>query len=124
MARVGRLINTSTGITLLSHVRWCDSFLCKLRGLMFRSHLEDGEGLLMVEPRASRSGASIHMLFMSFSIATIWLDDSMCIVDTVLAKPWRPAYVPAKPAKYTLEASSELLNKVSVGEKLTFEPIE
>ena len=120
---MGRLINTSTGTILLSKVHWCDSFLCKLRGLMFRSHLEDGEGLLMVEPRASRSGASIHMLFMSFPIATIWLDGSMCVVDSVLAKPWRPAYIPAKAAKFTLEASSDLLSKVSVGETLVFEPI-
>lgn len=77
----------------------------------------------MVEPIASRSGASIHMLFMSFPIATIWLDGSMCVVDAVLAKPWRPAYIPAKPAKYTLETASDLLNKISVGETLAFEPI-
>src|SRR5687767_11397188 len=109
MAKIGRLVNKNTGEELLSNVHWCSSFLCRMRGLMFRSRLHSGEGLLMVEPIPSRAGASIHMMFMNFAIATIWLDSEFVVVDTVLAKPWRLAYAPAKAAKYTLEADPALL---------------
>lgn len=120
MAKVGKLVNKSTGEELLSGVRWCSSFLCRARGLMMRSHLENGEGLLMVEPIASRAGASIHMLFMRFPIATIWLDADFRVVDTVLAQPWRLAYAPSQAAKYTLETDPALLSRVSVGDSLEF----
>ena len=120
MSRVGQLINTQSGAVTLEHVRWCSSFLCKLRGLMFRRSLGDGEGLLMVEPAAGRLSTSIHMFFMAFSIATIWLDREMTVVDKVLAKPWRPFYMSAKAAKYTLEAAPEVLDRVEIGDQLTF----
>jgi uncharacterized protein len=120
MAKIGSLVNTKTGEELLSGVRWCSSFLCRTRGLMFRSQLEQGEGLLMVEPIASRAGASIHMLFMRFPIAAIWLDANFEVVDTVLAKPWRLAYAPAKAAKYTLETDPAMLSRVAVGDRLEF----
>jgi uncharacterized protein len=121
MSKVGRLVNRANGTVLLERAVWCSSFFCKLRGLMFRAYLEPGEGLLMVEPRASRSGPSIHMLFMAFPIATIWLDESFAVVDKVLAKPWALAYVPSRAAKYTLEATPELLDRVAVGDTLAFE---
>jgi uncharacterized protein len=120
MARHGRLINAETSDILLENTVWCSSFFCRLRGLMFRRRLELGEGLLMVEPWASRSGTSIHMLFMAFPIAAIWLDESFRVVDKVLARPWALAYVPSQAAKYTLEAAPELLDRVAVGDTLAF----
>jgi uncharacterized membrane protein (UPF0127 family) len=120
MARVGQLVNSQSGVVYLEHVRWCSSFLCKLRGLMFRNGLEPGEGLLMAEPIAGRMSTSIHMFFMAFSIATVWLDKEFRVVDKVLAKPWRPMYMSAKPAIYTLEAAPELLDRLEIGDQLTF----
>jgi len=120
MSRVGQLVSNESGTVYLEHVRWCSSFLCKLRGLMFRHSLKPGEGLLMVEPSPSRAATAIHMFFMAFSIATIWMDDEFRVVDKVLAKPWRPAYVPAKAARYTLEAAPSLLDQIEVGDQLAF----
>jgi uncharacterized membrane protein (UPF0127 family) len=117
----GQLLDASTRDVLLGKVRWCSSFACKFMGLMFRRRLEPGEGLLLVEPRASRSATAIHMLFMAFSIATVWLDDEFRVVDKALARPWRLAYVPAKPARYTLEAAPVLLDRVDIGDVLLFE---
>ncbi len=91
---------------------------------MFRAALHPGEGLLLVEPRASRMNSSIHMLFMRFPIAVIWLDGDLRVVDTVLARPWRPVYLPARPARYTLEAAPPLLECVAVGDELSLEPTE
>jgi len=120
MSRVGQLINSQTGAVALEHVHWCSSFFCKLRGLMFRRTLGPGEGLLMVEPAAGRVTTSIHMFFMAFSIATVWMDSQFTVVDKVLAKPWRPFYMPARAACYTLEAAPDLLERVEIGDRLAF----
>jgi hypothetical protein len=87
---------------------------------MFRLKLSPEEGLLMVEPYASRLNTAIHMFFMFFPIATIWLDDNFCVVDMVLARPWF-VYVPRKPARYTLETHPSLLENIQIGERLSYE---
>lgn len=120
MSRVGQLINIQSGAVILEHVRWCSSFLCKLRGLMFRRALGAGEGLLMVEPVSGRMSTSIHMFFMAFSISTVWLDSQLTVVDKVLAKPWRPFYMSSKAARYTLEAAPDLLARIEIGDQLAF----
>lgn len=124
MPVIGKLTRQHDGETLLSRVTWCDSFGCRLRGLMFRRDLRDGEGLLLVEDRTSRSSAAIHMLFMRFPIAAVWLDDDFRVVDAVCAQPWRPVYVPAQAARYTLEANPDLLSCVAIGDELVFERLE
>jgi uncharacterized membrane protein (UPF0127 family) len=90
---------------------------------MFRRSLSLDEGLLLVEGHESRASTSIHMLFMAFPIAAIWLDETFHVVDMTLAKPWRPAYIPRKPARYALEADPHLLNLLSIGDVVAFEPI-
>ncbi len=124
MSRLGHLVLQTTGEVLLTRVQWCSSFACKLRGLMFRRQLPPGEGLLLVEAYESRASTAIHMLFMAFPIAAIWLDSSFRVVDKVLAKPWRPAYAPARAARYTLETHPDVLNRVSVGDVLSFEDVQ
>jgi uncharacterized membrane protein (UPF0127 family) len=121
MPKTGHLLNLTSNDLLLDQICWCSSFLCKLRGLMFRRELGAGEGLLMIEPRAGRMATAIHMLFMAFPIATIWLDSEFIVVDKVYAKPWRLAYVPARAACYTVEAHPSLLDRVQIGDKLLFE---
>lgn len=121
MPKTGRLIRIPGETVLLDQVRWCDLFLCRLRGLMFRRTLAAGEGLLLVEPYASRAGTAIHMLFMAFPIATVWLDSDLVVVDKVYARPWRLMYAPARAARYTLEAHPSLLDRVEIGDKLVFQ---
>jgi uncharacterized membrane protein (UPF0127 family) len=87
---------------------------------MLRSTLQSGEGLLMVEALPSKAAAAIHMLFMNFPIAVIWLDSDFTVVDMKLAKPWGLMYAPAKPALYTLEASPDILSQVQIGDKLEY----
>jgi uncharacterized protein len=110
-----------SGATLLAGAQWCTSFLCRLRGLMFRSGLRAGEALILVEPHESRSATAIHMFFVSFAIAAIWVGNSGRVVDKVLARPWRPFYAPRAPARYTLETAPAFLDMVSIGDELVFE---
>ncbi|MBI2975626.1 MAG: DUF192 domain-containing protein [Chloroflexi bacterium] len=115
-----RLVKKNAGIALLTRVKWCDSFLCRLRGLTLRGPLADGEGLVLVERRESRLDTAIHMFFVNFPIAVVWLDARYRVVDTCVALPWRPIYVPKAPAQYVLEAAPALLDHLSPGDELEF----
>jgi len=111
-----------TGEILLARLRWCSSFGCRLRGLWLRPIPDRGEGLVLVEPAESRLATAIHMLFVPFPISVVWLDSGGRVVDTRLALPWRPMYLPRAPARYAVEAAPTLLERVSLGEELAFVP--
>jgi uncharacterized membrane protein (UPF0127 family) len=105
-------------------VRWCSSFLCRLRGLTFRRSLADDEGLLLVQKRENRSDAAIHMLFVWIDLAVIWINSNREVVDVQLAKRWRPFYIPKAPAQYVLEISPAHLSEFNAGDCLSFEEIQ
>jgi uncharacterized protein len=121
MSQFRVLRNADSGAVVLPRAEWCQSFWCRLRGLMFRMNLPDDEGLIFVYGRESRMDTSIHMFFMFFAIAAIWLDKDGRVVHKALAKPWRPAYASSKPAQYVIEARPALLDRVAVGDRLVFE---
>ncbi len=115
-----RAWNESRDEPLLGRVRWCQSFFCRLRGLTFRRRLGADEGILLVGTRESRMDSAIHMLFVFFPIAVIWLDRTGRVVDTALARPFRLAYVPSGPARDVLEGPPDLLKRVNPGDRLRF----
>lgn len=112
--------NETRGERLL-RARRCSSFLCRLRGLTFRQTIGDDEGLLLTGSRESRADAAIHMFFVFFPIAVVWLDKNGKIVDTMLARPFRPFYAPCAPARDVLEGPPSLLEKVEIGDRVRFE---
>ena len=99
--------------------RWCASFACRLRGLMFRRRLAPGEGLLLVEGSTGRTQTAIHMAMVFLPLGVIWLDGDLRVVDQRLALPWR-AYAPAAPARYVLEGEPGVLECVAHGDVLEF----
>lgn len=103
----------------LERVYCCASFACRLRGLTFRRRLEDGEGLLLVGRRESRIDTAIHMFFVFFPITAVWLNSQGRVVDALLARPFRPLYVPRAPARDVLEGPPELLERVQIGDRIT-----
>lgn len=103
---------------VLGHVRRCAGFFCRLRGLTFRRCLGADEGLLLMGRRESRTDAAIHMFFVFFPIAAIWLDPNGQVVDAQLARPFRPLYVPRAPARDILEGPPALLEQVRIGDIL------
>ncbi len=113
--------SADTGRIVLARAKWCQSFWCHFKGLMLRRSLPDDEGLLFVFRRQNVAETTIHMLFMLFPIAAVWLDQDGCVVDAKLAKPWRLVIAPAKAAKYLIEARPVVLERVKVGERLKFE---
>lgn len=105
----------------LGRFRMCASRLCRLRGLMFRRRLP-GDGLFFVFPSSRRApwAVGIHMFFVFFPIAAIWLDEEGRIVHAVEARPFR-IYAPPAPARYLVEGRPALLRRVRPGDRLTWE---
>jgi uncharacterized membrane protein (UPF0127 family) len=63
-----------------------DGFLSRLRGLLGRSALEPGEGLLLTP------SSSVHTFFMRFPIDVVFLDRSLRVVGVSPdLRPWRLA---------------------------------
>lgn len=120
MTQYRKIRNTSRSKTLLARAHWCHSFASKLRGFTFRRHLAEDEGLVLVESSDSRVTTSIHMLFVFFDLAVIWVNNEGQVVDTILARPWRPSYLPQAPARYVIEGHPRLLDEVAVGDSIEF----
>lgn len=115
---------TKNGTIVLPRARLCDTFFCKLRGLTFRRRMEMGDALILAEASDGTSSTSIHMMFVFFPIAAIWLNSAGEVVDCRLAKPFRPIYVPRAPARYVLEGPPELLELLRQGDQVRFDPLE
>ena len=112
--------NLSRTIANPAKVGFCDTFLCRLRGLMFRPSLDPDDGLLLVEKRDSRLDTSIHMFFVPFDLAVFWINSKMTVVDKVIAKSWKPAYLPKADAKFTLEVHPDRWADYEIGDKVEF----
>lgn len=115
------ITNLTTGETVAERVVRCDSFWKRGRGLMFRRALDEDQAYLFVERRESKAQTTIHMLFVFFSIAVVWLDGDRRVVDKALARPFRPYYAPCQPAQYYVEGHPSLLERVSAGDQLAFD---
>ena len=121
MGRTRNIIHIESGQTLVTRAKWCDSFFTKLRGFTFRKRLKRGEGLVLVEKRDNRVTTAIHMLFVNMPLGVLWVNDAGIIVDSVVAKPWRPSYTPKEPARYVIEAEPAIVEQVSIGDTIRFE---
>ncbi len=120
MSKYKRIILGKNGRVLLQKAKWCDNFGSKLRGFTFHRELHSNDALVLVEKKESKLATSIHMLFVAFDLAVIWVNDAGEVVDTVLAKPWRLSYAPQSPARYVIEGHPELLKKLHIGDQITF----
>jgi len=112
--------NRGTGEVLIQSARWCSSRLCRLRGLQFRRRLAPGEALILVKAKDSIANSSIHMLFVFFPIAAVWINSAGRVTSAQLANPWHPYYASAEPACYVLETSPSLLERIQVGDEVDF----
>lgn len=88
---------------------------------MFTSSLPENNGLLLVQGSESRLNASIHMMFMRIDLAVIWINKEYSVVDRVLARKWKLAYLPKRAAQYILETNVSNLSDFNIGDKVSFE---
>jgi len=99
---------------------FCDTFFCRLKGLMFSHVISSETGLLLVESRDSRLDAAIHMFFVNYDLAIIWINGQKQVVDKRVAYRWRPFYMPAAPARYILEIHPDHIQDFYIGDIIDF----
>ena len=98
----------------------CDvanSFLTRGFGLIPRSRLAEGEGLLITKT------GSITMLFMRFAIDAVFLDRSLRVLRVVPdLRPWVPAVgaPPGTDSVLELPAGTAALTHTQAGDELIF----
>jgi uncharacterized protein len=101
-------------------VKYCKSFFCRMLGFMFSKHIEKETGILLVQSRDSRVDSSIHMFFVFTDLAVSWINEDHVVVDRVLARSWKPIYIPKAPARYVLEINPDRLEDFHVGDHVEF----
>jgi len=118
-----RIRNTTNSALREMQVGFCSSFLCRFKGLMFHPGLDKFEGLLLVEDNESRVNSSIHMFFMRFDIAVVWINSKFEVVDVQLARKWHPFYLPAAKSKFTLETHPDRVVDFRIGDIVSFNDV-
>lgn len=99
---------------------YCDSFLCRLKGLMFRKGIPEDWGLLLVQPAESIVNSSIHMFAVPFNLGVVWISQAGIVVDLAEVKKWVGIKSPHEPAKYILEITPSRLKEFKLGDKILF----
>lgn len=112
--------NDTTDTILAYQINICDTFWKRGRGLMFKRTIEEDEALIFCYDKPSIPATTIHMFFVFFDIAVIWLDADRRVVDAQRAKPFRPYYAPRQPAQYFIECHPQTLQWVKVGDQLSW----
>ena len=120
MPRQILLDNETSPLRALLNIKYCDSFLCQLRGFTFRRAIGENEGLVLVQKRDSRMDSSIHMLAVFTPLAVFWINSDHVVVHKKLALPWRLAYFSPEPARYVLEINPDHLDLFEIGHKVKF----
>jgi len=92
-------LRRTDGVVVCERCVVADNPWTRMKGLLGRGGLDDGEGLLI------RPTGSIHMFFMRFSIDAVFLDRDLRILKVAPdLKPWRMAA--KKGAKQVLEIAA------------------
>ena len=109
-----RLVNKTTGKTLISRLEVAGTFWSRNKGLLGRKHLSSDQALLI--PRCN----AIHTFFMKFPIDLVFVNRKMVVTKTMTrVKPGR-VVLPVWRAWSVIECCEGFLteNPVRVGEEL------
>jgi len=107
-------LTRADGTVVCERCSLADSPVARMKGLLGRDGLEQGEGLLL------RPAASIHTFFMRFPIDAVFLDKSLVVVGIEDAiDPWRTAKQRGAKSVLELPAGESTRRGLSVGDQLT-----
>ena len=110
MSRI--LINEADGKTVVSDLEIATSTVARTRGLLGRSSLPQGAGLLLLPC------GSIHMWFMRFPIDAAFLDREMRVLKISRnLKPWALGWAPRQ-THCVLETAVGVLADLKPGDRL------
>jgi uncharacterized membrane protein (UPF0127 family) len=106
-------VEQEDGSVVCERCEVADRPFARMRGLLGRSTLEPGDGILL------RPAASVHTLFMRFPIDAVFVDRDLVVQKVVpdLA-PWRAAGHRGARATFELAAGEAGRRRLQVGDRL------
>lgn len=108
------MLRRADGSVLCARCELAERPLARMRGLLGRSGLAPGEGMLF------RPAGSIHMFFMRFEIDAVFCDADLAVLKVVRdLRPWRTAS--ARGAKVVVELPAGGAEGVRVGDRLSLD---
>jgi len=113
-----RLVNRTRGAVLADRVQRAERVLDRMRGLLGRAGLGEGEAL------AIAPCGSIHTFFMKFAIDAVFLDRRGRVVRALASlRPWRATRFHLR-AEQVVELPAGTLSRTGTrkGDELAFEP--
>jgi uncharacterized protein len=109
-----RTLSREDGTVVCERCTLADSPVTRLKGLLGRDGLEQGEGLLL------RPASSIHTFFMRFPIDVVFLDRALMVLGIEDAiDPWRTAAQRGAKAVLELPAGESSRRGLAVGDRLS-----
>jgi uncharacterized protein len=93
-----------------------DGMFTRMRGLLGRRDLPEGEGILL------RPASSVHTAFMQFPIDVVFVDRDLVVLKVVPELPaWRAAACRGAKATFELAAGEAARRGVETGTRLSLE---
>jgi uncharacterized protein len=115
--RLARVV-TESGKLVCERCEIADSSFARARGLLGRSGLEPGGGMLI------EGAGSVHMFFMRFPIDVVFLARDRTVVGVrYYLRPWRVAAARRAVASLELPAGRAAEAGVEKGDRLAFEDL-
>src|SRR5690349_3845298 len=116
MATLARVVRED-GAAVCERCVVAASALTRMRGLLGRSELPPGEGILL------RPASSVHTAFMRFPIDVVFVDRDLVVQKVVPSlPPWRAAGCRGAKATFELSAGEAERRGVVAGTKLVLDP--
>ena len=107
-------LRRTDGTIVCERVLVADSPLLRLRGLLGRDGLEEGEGLLL------QPASAVHTCFMRFPIDAVFLDRHLVVLGIADGlEPWRAAGRLGAKAVLELPAGFSAARGLRIGDELT-----
>jgi uncharacterized membrane protein (UPF0127 family) len=113
-----RIENAAKNVRVAEDARLANRYWSRLVGLLGRSHLSVGEGLVLAP------GNAIHTLFMRMAIDVIFVDKNGEVVKTAVnVRPFRFVLCPLR-TRYTVELPVGVIEQTgtAVGDRIEFFP--
>ncbi len=108
-----RTLATADGTVVCPRCRIAKDPWTRMRGLLGRRQLDDGEGILL------RPASSVHTWFMRFPIDVVFLDRDLSVLRVVpRLRPWHAAGRRGAAAVLELAAGECVARGLGVGDRL------
>lgn len=108
------------GKTIMKKVKLATTPLERMKGLMFEDEKKFNYALVFTSPNEGKLESSLHMMFVFFPIAAVFLDSNKIVVDKTTLTPFTVNYTPKKAAKYVIELPVKEAKVIKIKDKVSW----